>query len=228
LFDECGRVIGVNVAHIQGAADIYYAIRINELLPALQSHGIDAEIDNSACAIRAPASMASQVMQFGSLLVAVGALGVAFTRRGRRYVSQKYTQVKTRYSRSDDAHRERTPPAPPPPPVVARRPVLRGISGYYAGTTLELSDRPWILGRDARASNLVFPPEVDGISKRHCSVRYEVARGTFLLEDIWSTNGTFLHDGRQLAPGQPEVLSTGQRFYLGDAGTMFEVGLESG
>jgi hypothetical protein len=44
-----------------------------------------------------------------------------------------------------------------------------------------------------------------------------------MLEDLWSTNGTFLGGGRRIEAGQPEPLSSADQFYLGDANVLFEV-----
>lgn len=122
------------------------------------------------------------------------------------------------------------PPAPAPPPAPVRkppRPVLRGISGYYAGKTIELEDRPWILGRDPHAANLVFPSDSQSISRKHCTIRYDASAQAFLLQDAGSSNGTYGISGEQIKAGQPRMLRSGDRFYLGDPTNVFEVGLKT-
>jgi hypothetical protein len=226
LFDECGRVVGIvqGGINITVAANIDYVIRAEELIPELKLLKIRTDVDDSACLVRPPAAVSALVMQFGSLGLALAALGFAFTRRGRRFVSQKYTHYKTRYSRDDGQSGRRE--APQPSPLPCGRPILRGISGPYAGATIEVAESGWVLGRDPRAANLVFPAQHDNISKRHCTVRYDPARQRFLVEDAWSANGTFLGDGRPIVAGQPTELRPGERFYLADKGVLFEVGLE--
>ena len=49
----------------------------------------------------------------------------------------------------------------------------------------------------------------------------------FLLEDAWSSNGTFLQDGSRVSGGQVAEIQSGSRFYLADESTLFEVLLES-
>jgi hypothetical protein len=119
-------------------------------------------------------------------------------------------------------------PAPPVPmaPPVATRPVLRGITGQYAGSAFSLEGGS-TLGRDPAAANLVFGGEASSVSKRHCSVRWDAGRGLFLLEDHGSTNGTFLASGERLIPNQPRELRPGERFYIGDLRNQFGVTLES-
>lgn len=91
---------------------------------------------------------------------------------------------------------------------------------------MPLDGGPTILGRDQRIANLVFPPRADSISKRHCTIRWDVARKVFVLEDLGSTNGTFLASGERLIPGQPQDLRPGDRFYIGDLRNQFEVRME--
>ncbi|MFG5409365.1 FHA domain-containing protein [Piscinibacter sakaiensis] len=61
------------------------------------------------------------------------------------------------------------------------------------------------------------------MSKRHCLVRLAPDGRHFLLEDCWSTNGTFLASGERLAPGSTREVPPGTRFYLSDASQMFEL-----
>jgi pSer/pThr/pTyr-binding forkhead associated (FHA) protein len=83
-----------------------------------------------------------------------------------------------------------------------------------------------VLGRDQRAANLVFAAEADSISKRHCMVSWDKARATFVIEDLGSTNGTFLSTGERLTPGRPRDLPPGARFFIGDLRNQFEVRME--
>jgi hypothetical protein len=115
-------------------------------------------------------------------------------------------------------------PAPPSPLV--GKPVLRGVAGEYAGAAVTLDAAPSTLGRDPHSVNLVFAPEAALVSKRHCTIRWDVSRGVFVLEDHGSTNGTFLASGERLAANQPRDLRPGERFYIGDLSNQFEVGFE--
>ena len=57
-------------------------------------------------------------------------------------------------------------------------------------------------------------------------VSWDTARRTFVIEDLGSTNGTFLATGERLPPGQSRDLAPGGRFYIGDLRNQFEVRME--
>jgi hypothetical protein len=107
-----------------------------------------------------------------------------------------------------------------------KKPALHGIAGRYAGASVSLEGGPSMLGRDPASANLVFPPDADSVSKRHCTVRWDAGRGVFVLEDLGSTNGTFLANGERLAPSQPRDLYPGDKFYIGDMRNQFQVRME--
>jgi pSer/pThr/pTyr-binding forkhead associated (FHA) protein len=82
-----------------------------------------------------------------------------------------------------------------------------------------------VFGRDPRLAQVVFAPEVDDVSKRHCGLTYDRTKRSFMLEDYYSTNGTFDNNGRKVEPGQPAPLHPGDRFFLSDREKQFEVQL---
>lgn len=113
---------------------------------------------------------------------------------------------------------------PPPPRGAAtstRKPVLLGVAGVYKGSMVPLDGGPIVIGRDPSAANLVFPDEQRTISSKHCLIK--VADGRFYLEDCYSTNGTYLANGRAVTPGQVIELKAGERFAIGDRKNSFEV-----
>ncbi len=135
-----------------------------------------------------------------------------------------------------------TRPAPQPPRPLPRRAdptgeastedivpkpkpkaVLRCVAGYYHGSDIPFDDKPIIIGRDPGAANLVLPPDLRLVSGRHCMIRQD--GGRFLLEDCGSTNGTFLASGTAIRSGEPKEVKPGERFFLGDKSTMFEIAL---
>lgn len=113
----------------------------------------------------------------------------------------------------------RAVPSPAPKPVGCK-PVLRGIAGTYKNTDIPFDGQPITIGRDPSASNLILPQECAAVSSRHCQIKFE--QGRFMLEDLWSTNGTFLA-GKALQPGKAVELNEGARFHLGDPSNAFEV-----
>ncbi|MDR0593150.1 MAG: FHA domain-containing protein [Bifidobacteriaceae bacterium] len=106
------------------------------------------------------------------------------------------------------------PPAPPPPaarPGAPNRLVVK--SGPLRGTTVPLAKAPVVIGRSSTA-NLVL--DDDFASGRHAQI---VPRaGGWVLEDLGSTNGTYL--GRERIAG-PAELAAGQSIRIGN--TVLEV-----
>ncbi|MGI6315462.1 MAG: trypsin-like peptidase domain-containing protein [Christensenellales bacterium] len=124
-------------------------------------------------------------------------------------------------------------PAPGPAPVRAAPqaprksvPVLRGLSGAYAGQRIPLNGRV-VMGRDPSQCSLVFAQNTPGVSSNHCTVSYDVARGVYLLVDNGSSYGTFLGNGQKIAPHVPSVLQNGDTFYLATPENRFSVTLET-
>jgi len=116
-----------------------------------------------------------------------------------------------------------TVPAAPKPTVAAavRRSTVSGVSGFFAGKTIELPPgRPMIIGRDPQQAQLVFPSEMSEISRIHCIVTYDAPSQSFTVEDR-STNGTFFVNGQKIS-GQARLRS-GERFYLSEANNLFEL-----
>lgn len=109
---------------------------------------------------------------------------------------------------------------------VAQKPVLRALDGHFRGSVVELTDEPLTIGRDPRNCQLVFPFTMTEIGRTHCMLRFDKATQAFLLEDCDSATGTFLRAGQRLGVGSPKQLRPGQRFYLSNPRTMFEVDFE--
>jgi FHA domain len=91
--------------------------------------------------------------------------------------------------------------------------------GKSAGTEFLLTADESYMGR-WDADNGVFP-DVDldkhdsdaKVSRRHARVIY--ANGKYFIEDLGSTNGTFVNRGRRLIPGIVQPLNTGDEIIIG-------------
>lgn len=122
------------------------------------------------------------------------------------------------------------PPAPAPAagPVYGRAPygaspVIYGLTGEFNGRSIPVDDRGVTIGRDPGLCQIAFSGNTPGISRRHCTVNFNRANGTFVLVDIGSSYGTFLESGMKVIQGQAVSLRPGDRFYLADRNNMFEV-----
>ena len=112
----------------------------------------------------------------------------------------------------------------PPNQVHATLIIERGVS---AGKKFALSSLESNIGRwDADGG--VFPdvdldsddPEAK-VSRRHA--RIVVRDGVYLIEDLGSTNGTFVNRGRRLAPGDRHPLKDGDEIIVGKTFLRFRV-----
>ena len=97
------------------------------------------------------------------------------------------------------------PPEAPPPPEKLR---LKVVDGNAAGTLIEVEDE-LVIGREADGHG-ALASDVE-ISRRHARIASE-ADGSFVIEDLESTNGTYVN-GRRLEG--TATLETGDRIELG-------------
>lgn len=114
-------------------------------------------------------------------------------------------------------------PASAAPAAAAGSCTVSGVAGLYRGQTIPVEDGNLVFGRDPKTCNLIFPASTAGISRLHCILKKR--DGELLLTDCNSSCGTFLENGTRLVPGAETRLELGQRFYLGNQETMFEVTL---
>lgn len=99
-------------------------------------------------------------------------------------------------------------------------PRLQGIAGTFAQQRFAINGSIRI-GRDPAKNDLVFPPETHGISGVHCVVI--VDNDVVWLQDLGSTYGTFLGDGRRLAASDAVQLKIGDTFWLGSEKERFMI-----
>lgn len=87
------------------------------------------------------------------------------------------------------------------------------------GTEFQITSDECLIGR-WDADNGIFPdadldrhdPEAK-ISRRHARILYK--NGQYSIEDLGSTNGTYLNRGRRLIPGSPQKLNDGDEIIVG-------------
>ncbi len=99
--------------------------------------------------------------------------------------------------------------------------------GESADTEFQLTAEESYLGR-WDADNGIFPDvDLDAhdpdakVSRRHARITY---RGNIhMIEDLGSTNGTFLNRGRRLLPGSPQVLTEGDEIIVGKTFLRFNI-----
>lgn len=80
-----------------------------------------------------------------------------------------------------------------------------------------------MLGRDPTSCAVVFNADEPAVSRMHCCLKYNHQTKMVLLEDIGSTYGTFLWNGKKIQKRQAAALSDGDKFYLADKSNAFKV-----
>lgn len=107
----------------------------------------------------------------------------------------------------------------PPSASIGVHAILVIDRGGSASSEFPLSAEESQIGR-WDADNGIFPDvDLDAhdndakVSRRHARVIYR--NGVHMVEDLGSTNGTFVNRGRRLLPGNPQVLTDGDEIIVG-------------
>lgn len=246
LFNESGHVIGINFMKVakSGVGGIGYAIQADELLPELDRLGISyrkaAGKGASDAPVSVPPSMPPQPSQslqtpptvqkpsqsdtspwiYLAVGIAIALSGVAVflstTQKGRSIFSKNVEPFT--HTNSAGSPIQNVPPA-------GKRPLLLGVSGAFAGNEIRLATESITIGRDPQQCQLVFPKDVEGVGRLHCTIQFDETRKAFILIDRNSTNGTFMGNGERMSPGSSSQIGHGGRFYLASPHNLFEVRL---
>jgi len=97
------------------------------------------------------------------------------------------------------------------------------ITGPLAGTVYSVNESGVVIGREPVSCNIVLPKSQGKVSRVHCFVTYNPMSGVFVLNDRNSSHGTYLANGKKVAPNVPAALKSGDRFYLSTPSNTFEV-----
>jgi FHA domain len=99
--------------------------------------------------------------------------------------------------------------------------------GGLPGTEFKLTADDSTIGR-WDADNGVFPDvDLDAfdqdakVSRRHARIRRN--NGSYYIEDLGSTNGTYVNRGRRLLPGNAQILSDGDEVIVGKTFLRFQI-----
>ncbi len=113
------------------------------------------------------------------------------------------------------------------PPKKGGHATLTIERGGSANTEFDLASEESYIGR-WDADNGIFPDvDLDAhdpdakVSRRHARIIFR--NNVYMIEDLGSTNGTFVNRGRRLLPGNPQVLSEGDEIIVGKTFLRFHI-----
>ena len=125
-------------------------------------------------------------------------------------------------------HQSNSKPVPQAPDVSGTVHATMIIErGDGTGTEFKLVNNESTIGR-WDADNGVFPDiDLDAydsdakVSRKHAKV-YR-SNGSYFIEDLGSTNGTYVNRGRRLLPGTPQQISDGDEVIVGKTFLRFHI-----
>jgi len=241
LFDDCGRMIGVNTASHHSAQGVFLALDVSELIRVLEAQGIGYQRESTACipekaAVAKVAEAARQDMEklhqglsrsqaeisrFEQISwlwriltgVAVSAALLLSLRRPRERIVRVVEQaVEPLTRRAREMTRLYRRPAP-----VSGGLLLTGRGPDAERLRIEIGETA--LSRQPKGVSIGRHPELadqiiklQDISRRHARIRRR--RTGFEIEDLNSSNGTWV-DGERLEPFRPVPLRSGAVVRLG-------------
>lgn len=209
LVNSKGQVVGINLAP---SGPNNEAIVINELIRILKTEEIPY----------------SQVGDINWLMIGIIALAVIIValvivlivvkvRKKNNNADNNY--VEHNYTTPIDNGANRTMPKQTPVAGNASAKVI-AIGGTLNGKRYSVTGTVKV-GRDSSKCAIAFPVNTPGVSGVHCEISFD---GTACyVNDLNSSYGTFTADGKKLTPNVPQILQSGDRFYLASSENSFEV-----
>ena len=222
LVDENGAVLGLNTfsyinsetgESIEGSN---YAVSVEELIPLLENNRVPYELweDQSSLPVMWIA------VGIGAIVVLVLVMAVIGNNKKKQQaaIRAKEAADKERLAREAAAQEEerRRKILEEEQHKQQKSPAVRSMSMQHGGMRVPLGANAITLGRNPATCKIVYKQNTPGVSKEHCSLRWDAQNEVFVLVDLKSTYGTFLMNGERLAPGRSYNLHSGDGFYLGD------------
>lgn len=102
-------------------------------------------------------------------------------------------------------------------------PSILCLSEPYKGSVIPLDSTSVVIGRDAEACNLVLPETAVRVSRKHCRVVWDPIANSVQLQDMGSSNGTYLKGSGKLSKGGSSTIKDGDTFYLGSTDHKFKL-----
>ncbi len=95
------------------------------------------------------------------------------------------------------------------------KPMVKVVNASLEEKCYDVSNGGLTFGRDREKCNVIFATDEPAVSRCHCTLNYNAKTNTFMLEDLFSSQGTFIKNGTRVVPGKISILNDGDCFYLG-------------
>ncbi len=102
-------------------------------------------------------------------------------------------------------------------------PSILCLSEPYKGSVIPVDSTSLVIGRDAEVCNLVLPQTAARVSRKHCRVVWDPIANSVQLQDLGSSNGTYLKGTGKLTKGGSSAIKDGDTFYLGSPDHKFKL-----
>ena len=201
LVDANGIVVGVNTwvgnDGDQFTTTSYYALRIQYAKNALDSLGIHYDVASGF-----PTGVVIAVVVMVVLVLAGAGVFLAKKKGVTMPIPKRKAGGHSKHGAAPQELR------------------IHCVSGVFAGRKFEITGQ-LRMGRDPSRNALVFPAQTQGVSGVHCLLTMEGDK--LYLQDLGSSYGTWLADGRRLSASQAVELKVGDSFSLGSQRERFVV-----
>ena len=219
LINAQGAVIGINTYGMgadteTGDVNAYYSVRVSYAAEGLDKLGIHYDIYSPYSSIFSRNS--THLVIYFAILTDILLIILAFTTRKRLKTHRTTADCNDCQDYSTQLRSTHPHPIVPAPTHWA----IKCTSGVFDGRIFDIG-AALRMGRDPGRNDLVFPVRTNGVSAAHCVLQN--ISGRIYLRDLGSTFGTFLGDGRRIAPNQTVPLIAGDRFSLGHGNERFEL-----
>lgn len=238
LITEDGAVIGIDRFTVKDATNINGAIKIDEIIPSLDSLKIPYELYSAQPVDKSNKTISTNVdNSYKKGVTAVVSL--------KKFLSDNWIfaaiammiiivivivilicqKPKSKMSAKAETTLQQPPASTSPIPICKadRRFGIIGISGYYENKVFSMESGKLVIGRNYKVCNIIYPEDTAGISGIHCEIGYDPSINKCVLMDKGSTYGTFLSGGEKLAAGRQYYLSLHDSFYLASEFNKFEI-----
>lgn len=221
IVNDDGEAIGIAVSVVSDLknedSDVYYAVNIDEVIPFLKQYDIPYS-SNAMTIFGIPVVILLIIA--GAAIIALAVIIIVLVS------SKKKTTSKSAHNNAP-IQNQGSVQTPIAGTVSQKVPILRSLAIQHGGMRISIQPGKQILiGTSKDNCSVIFQPGTPGVSRRHCSISWDVASGDFILTDLGSSYGTFLENKQRLAQGVPTRLRPGDKFYLGSPENLMSTGLE--